>query len=98
MHGHDAVLDIAFTAQVLPLHARGPVALLAATGLVEQTDGAQLVPGGGRERPQDVLLHHGAEPVRRSARKTCSARTADPPAMAIGSTDLRGWVLSRPRQ
>ena len=43
--GHDAVVDPAEAPQVLASHARRPVALLRATGLVDHPDGAQRVVG-----------------------------------------------------
>src|SRR3989440_8898567 len=41
--GDDAVIDLADTAEVLPLHARGLGALFQGAGLVDQPDGAQLI-------------------------------------------------------
>src|SRR5262249_5695033 len=54
--GYDAVVDLADAAEVLPVHAGGPGALLEHAGLVDDPDGAQLVAGQATQHPGGVAL------------------------------------------
>ncbi len=56
MDGDDAVGDLADATQVLPLHARGLVALLEAAGLVDDADGAQRVGGEVGQHVRQLAL------------------------------------------
>src|SRR5262249_42565934 len=59
--GDNAVLDLADTAEVLPLHARRLGALLDGTGLVDQADDSQTVVGHPRQLLDDLLLAEVAD-------------------------------------
>src|SRR5579884_2896668 len=56
VHGDDAVVELADTAEVLALDAGGLVAGLQGRGLVDQTDVAQAIIGQARQFDPDVAL------------------------------------------